>query len=422
MPLIAVGINHRTAPVAIRERVAFAPERQGDALRDLLRHGAIQEAVILSTCNRTEIYAATPEATPATLIEWIARWHGLSEREITPWTYTHLDKEMVRHLLRVTSGLDSMILGEPQILGQAKDAWVTASGAGALGRILERLFQHSFTVAKEIRTDTAIGVSAVSVAYAAIVLARRIFGDLATRSVLLIGAGDTIELAARHLIRQGTRNMTIANRGTERATALAAQFDARAIPLAGIGPALAGTDIVISSTASPDFIVRRDQVMNAFRQRRHRPMLIVDLAVPRDVEPEVASIEDVYLYTVDDLREVIEENLRSRSEAAQEAERIVEIQSERFIEWLRSLDAVATIRALRGKAQADSAVVLQRALRLLAAGKPPEEVLSRLSHTLTNRLLHTPSIALRRAAAAGREEALREARQLFGLDAADDEP
>ena len=415
MPLIALGINHRTAPVDIRERVAFPPERLSEALRELTHLPQVHEAAILSTCNRTEIYCGLEENAHAGVIEWLGRYHKLGAEQLQPYLYVYPEQDAVRHMFRVAAGLDSMILGEPQILGQMKTAYQSAVDAGTLDLQLNKLFQHTFAVAKQIRTDTAIGASPVSVAFAAVSLARQIFGDLSKQTALLIGAGETIELAARHLADHKLGRMIVANRTVERAHNLAAEFNGYAIALSEMPTHLAEADIVISSTASQLPILGKGAVERALKQRKHRPMFMVDIAVPRDIEPEVAQLEDVYLYTVDDLQEVIQENLKSRQEAAIQAEEIIEVQCAHFLGWLRSLDAVSTIRDFRVQADATRDEVLDKARQLLAQGKDPEQALQFLAHTLTNKLIHTPSANLRQAGFDGRSDLILAARELLGL-------
>ena len=419
MSLLALGINHKTAPVEIREKVAFAPERMDESLRDLHALPQVLEAVIVSTCNRTELYCrvdAEAGDMDRTLLDWMARTHGLQAQELGRYAYVHEGPEAIRHLLRVASGLDSLVLGEPQILGQLKSAWQDARHAGTLGRQLGRLFQHAFSVAKQVRTDTAIGESAVSVAFAAVSLARQIFGDLDAQTALLIGAGETIELTARHLHANRIGRMLVANRSLDRAQRLAGLFGGEALTLPGLPERLAEADIVISSTASPLPILGKGTVERALRERRHRPMFMVDIAVPRDIEPEVRELDDVYLYTVDDLEEVIQENLRSRQQAAEQAGEIIEQRAEEFMAWLRSLDAVALIQSYRGQAEAIKQETLDRARRMVANGTPPEKALEFLANTLTNKLLHTPSSRLREAGSSGRKEILEAANTLFQLD------
>jgi glutamyl-tRNA reductase len=419
MPFFAIGINHKTAPVDIRERVAFAPDSIPQALRELAACPAFHEAALLSTCNRTELYCNLDGADCSEVIRWLCQYHKLNLADIEPYIYIHADQAAVDHVLRVASGLDSMILGEPQILGQMKVAYKTAIEAGTVGMLLGRLFQHTFLVAKQVRTDTAIGASPVSVAFAAVSLAKQIFGDMSAQTALLIGAGETIELTARHLHESKIGRIIVANRTVERAHLLASEFNGYAISLAEISAHLAEADIVISSTASQLPILGKGSVESALKVRKHRPMFMVDIAVPRDIEPEVSELPDVYLYTVDDLQEVIQENLNSRQEAAKQAAEIVDAQVANFMGWLQSLSAVATIRAFRASAEHTRDHELDIAQRLLAQGRDPEQVLRLLARALTNKLTHTPSIQMKQAGFQGRLELLQAARELFGLK---DEP
>ncbi len=419
MPILALGLNHKTAPVAIRERVTFGPDIIVGALQDLLQQPEVEETLILSTCNRTEIYCTVGDTGNEPVSRWLGRFHGLPSEQINPYLYTHLNQDAVSHLLRVASGLDSLVLGEPQILGQVKQSFQTACQAQSCGKLLGRLFQHTFSVAKQVRTDTAIGSSPVSVAFAAVSLARQIFSELSEQTALLIGAGETIELAARHLHQHGVGRMLVANRTVERAHALAAQFDGYAIALTEIATHLPEADIVISSTASPLPVLGKGTVESALKKRKHRPIFMVDLAVPRDIEAEVGELSDVYLYTVDDLDEVVEDNKRSRQEAAEQAREIIDFHTGEFMGWLRSLDAVSLIQDFRGQALLLRDQVLERALRQLANGKTPEEALGYLAHTLTNKLLHHPSARMRRAGMDGHLELLDAANELFQLKNSD---
>ena len=415
MPLLAIGLNHTTAPVSIRERVTFGPDIVVGALRSLTEQPGVREAVILSTCNRTELYCESECDVEELTREWLAGFHGLAIEDIAPYLYSHQGRQAVDHLLGVASGLDSLVLGEPQILGQVKSAFQTASDAGRTGKFLTRLFQHAFATAKQVRTDTAIGDSPVSVAFAAVSLARQIFADLSQQTAMLIGAGETVELAARHLAQNGIGRIIVANRTISRAEELANQFDAYAVSLAEIPTHLADADIVITSTASPVPILGKGTVESALKRRRHQPMFMVDIAVPRDIEPEVSGLEDVYLYTVDDLDEVIQDNLRSRQDAAAQALEIIEFQVDEFIGWMRSLDAVDLIQDYRRQASVVRDEVLQKALRMIEAGKPADEALAFLANTLTNKLLHTPSTQLREACSSGQTELLEAANTLFQL-------
>jgi glutamyl-tRNA reductase len=420
--ILAFGINHQTAPVSIRERVAFAPDHMAQALRDLAACQAVNEAAILSTCNRTELYCTlSGSGHNNELLGWFSDYHKLPQDEILPYTYSHTDQQAVRHILRVASGLDSLVLGEPQILGQMKAAYETACRAGTTHKLLSKLFQHTFSVAKHVRTDTAIGSSAISVAFAAVSLARQIFGDLNTQTALLIGAGETIELAARHLHENNLKHMIIANRTLLNAHHLAEQFGGSAITLADIPQHLARADIIISSTASQLPILGKGSVERAIRERKHRPMFMVDIAVPRDIESEVDTLDDVYLYTVDDLREIIEENMHSRRQAAKQAEEIIDNRVEHFMEWLKSLDALETLRAYRENAEHIRDETLDRALHQLAKGDDPEKVLQELAHLLTNKLIHNPSVQMKQASIDGRKDILRLARELFVLDSHPDD-
>ncbi len=394
MHLVAFGINHHTAPVDVREKAAFAPEHLPRALREVTGSGAANEAAILSTCNRTELYCGLDPQHQGRLIEWFCDYHHLRHDEIHPYVYQHIDEAAVRHAFRVAAGLDSLVLGEPQILGQMKDAFAVAHKSGATGKILNRLFQQTFSVAKQVRTDTAIGASPVSVASAAVALAKRIFDTLTDKTVLLIGAGEMIELCARHIKENGIGHIIVANRTLERAQALAQEFHAEAIALAEMPARLADADIVISSTASQLPILGKGAVERALKARRHRPIYMVDIAVPRDIEAEVAELTDVYLYTVDDLAEVVKENMQSRQEAAREAERIIEVQVADFMRWVGSLDVVPTIRAIRDAADGLRELELARARRRLARGEDPQKVMELLARALTNKLTHAPSAAL----------------------------
>ena len=416
MKLLALGLNHKTAPIEVRERIAFGPDIIAGALRDLRAHDGVHEAVIVSTCNRTELYCAIADGGEETVRHWIGGFHGIGHERVDPFLYAHAGRDAVTHLLRVSSGLDSLVLGEPQILGQVKSSFQTASDCTATGKLLSRLFQHAFSVAKTVRTDTAIGSSPVSVAFAAVSLARQIFSDLSQQTALLIGAGETIELAARHLHQNGIGRIVVANRTVERAHEVAAQFDGFAIALTEIANHLAEADIVIASTASPLPVLGKGTVESALKKRKHRPIFMVDIAVPRDIEPEVATLPDVYLYTIDDLQGVIDEGLRSRQAAALQAEEMIAFHSEEFMAWLRSLDAAGLIQDYRQRSEQLRDEVLDRAQRQLEAGKPPADVLNFLAHTLTNKLLHAPSTRLRQAAREGESDILQAANELFQLD------
>lgn len=413
MPLITLGINHKTAPLDLRERLAFTPQTLPEALLSLKKLAHVDEVSILSTCNRTELYCAISADNDQAIIRWFSKFHGLDEDLIKPHLYIHPHEATIRHAMEVASGLDSMILGEPQIAGQMKDAYALASKHGTIGLLLGKLFQRAFAVSKQVRTDTDIGSSPVSVAFAAVSLAKQIFGNLEHTTVLLVGAGETIELTTRHLHSQGVKKIIIANRSIERAQKLADEFHGEAISLQQISEHLHRSDIVISSTASPLPIIGKGTVERALKKRKHQPIFMVDLAVPRDVEPEVSELDDVYLYSVDDLQSVIEENMESRLQAAEQAHEIIDTQVSHFLDWQRSLGAVDIIAQIRRQTQNTSDEVLAKAKKQLATGQNIEQVLDYLAHTLTNKFLHQPSTRLRQASQDNREDILSIAKDLF---------
>nr|VFJ55833.1 MAG: glutamyl-tRNA reductase [Candidatus Kentron sp. DK] len=414
MPLFAFGINHNTASATVRERVTFTPERIPSALRDLAACDGVREAAILCTCNRTDLYCGIDDGDGLAVLNWFRHIHGLTLQEIRHYLYIHRTKEAARHMMRVACGLDSMILGEPQILGQIKDAYRTAFECGTIGHVLGRLFQQSFSVAKRVRTDTGIGESPVSVAFAAVTLARRIFGNMTRLTALLIGAGETMGLVARHLNGIGLQRIIIANRTLANARHLAAETGGYAISLDEIPAHLPEADMVFSATTGQMPILTREQVVNALKKRKHRPVYMVDMAIPRDIEPAVEELEDIYLYTVDDLGEVIRENLLSRQDAARQAEEIIDTQVAHFMGWLGTLDTVPAIRTVRGRGEATRDEVLVKAKRLLASGARPEDALDFLANTLTSKLLHRPTIALRAAGFDGDRERVETIRRVFG--------
>lgn len=413
MTLLALGLNHQTAPVSLREKLAITPSALSDVLGDLTTQQGVVEAAVLSTCNRTEIYCRVEAGAEHLPEHWLAQFGQLRPDQLDTYLYRHRDGEAVRHLFRVATGLDSMVLGEPQILGQVKEAWQAARASGALKTPLDRLFQQTFAVAKRARTDTRIGAHPVSVAFAAVRLAQRVFSALDQATVLLIGAGDTIELAARHLADHKVKRLLVANRTLEHAQALASRFGGVALPLDDLERHLAEADIVLSATASREPILRREAVKQALRQRRHRPMFLLDLAVPRDIEPAISELDDVFLYSVDDLEQVIDENRRSRREAAEQAEAIIELQVEHYLSWWRASGEQDTLKQLRQSGETIRDAVLARAGEMLAQGRNPQQALEYLAHTLTNKLLHAPSVALRQAAQQGDRELLHAAARLF---------
>lgn len=408
--LLVLGINHQTAPVDVRERVAFAPDALAAALQAVRALPGVHEAALLSTCNRTELYAVAED--DDALGDWLATHPG-DAAGLHAYLYRHADAEAARHLFRVASGLDSLVLGEPQILGQVKQAWAAARASGSLGGRLDRLFQHAFTTAKRARTETRIGASPVSVASAAVRLLQESFARPSEATVLLIGAGETIELAARHLVQARVARLLVANRTLAHAQELAGRHGGYALPLGDVDRHLAEADVVISATASRDPVIARPQVDAALQRRRHRPMLLLDLAVPRDIEPSVAELRDAYLYTVDDLQRAIEDNRRTRREAAEEAEAIIDLQVARYAEHYAASARSAPLRQLRSHGEQARAEALHKARAQLAAGAAPEAALEFLAHTLTNRLLHAPTVALREAAVSGDMELARAAERLF---------
>lgn len=415
MSLTILGINHRTAPVSIREKVAFGPEQLPLALKQARELSGVRESLILSTCNRTELYCETEGDGPEQLQKWLMAFHDLPEEALKSLFVIH-DHAAIEHTFNVASGLESVILGEPQILGQMKQAYRDAHESGTTGPVINGLFQHAFTVAKQVRTDTEIGTSPVSVAYAAVSLARQIFAGFERHSALLIGAGQTIELAARHLHGHGMNRIIIANRNVHRARELATQVDGFAISLDEIPAHLSESDIVISSTAAPTTLVSTTMVKDALKARRNRPMFMVDIAVPRDIEEGVGDLDDVYLYTVDDLHSVVQENMKTRQAAAQQAREIISAEVTRFQMAQRTLEAVPTIQDLRKSSEEIRDQVLGHALRHLNSGKPVEELMEQLAKQLTNKLIHRPMIELRGAGEDGNTDLIRAARDMFGLN------
>ena len=419
MRFLALGINHKTAPVAIRERVAFTPEQLEAASLQLRNHQSIKEVAILSTCNRTEIYTLIEAGNVRPVLDWLSDFHSLPIEDLARYSYIHEDQAAIAHMMRVASGLDSMVLGEPQILGQLKDSYDLAKKENLLGTGLELLFQQVFATAKQVRTETGIGTNPVSIAYAAVSLAQRIFADLKTSTALLIGAGETIELVARHLKNAGVAKMIIANRTVERAQALADEVQGRAVALSEIPHQLEKADIVISSTAAPLPILGKGMVEQALKKRRHKPIFMVDIAVPRDIEPQVGELDDIFLFTVDDLKEVIEENLAARREAAEEAELLISKSVQAFLRDLRVRDAGRMIRVFRQRAQQLAEQELALALSQLDQGQDARDIMQKLCRNLTNKWLHDPTLKIREASAENRSDLLAAASQLLNLDTSD---
>ncbi|MGF6758383.1 glutamyl-tRNA reductase [Paraburkholderia sp. GAS334] len=410
MQLLTIGINHHTAPVALRERVAFPLEQIKPALatfKDIWLGPAARpapEAAILSTCNRTELYCATDDhAVREAAIQWLSKYHNLPVSELAPHVYALPQSEAVRHAFRVASGLDSMVLGETQIVGQMKDAVRTASEAGALGTYLNQLFQRTFAVAKEVRSTTEIGAQSVSMAAAAVRLAQRIFDKVSNQRVLFIGAGEMIELCATHFAAQQPRELVVANRTAERGSRLAERFNGRAIPLSELPARMHEFDIIVSCTASTLPIIGLGAMERAVKARRHRPIFMVDLAVPRDIEPEVGKLEDVFLYTVDDLGAIVREGNASRQAAVAQAEAIIETRVQNFMQWLDARSIVPVIRHMHTQADTLRRAEVERAQKMLARGDDPAAVLEALSQALTNKLIHGPTHALNRASSENRD-------------------
>ena len=404
MQLLAVGLNHTTAPVALRERLAFAPEQLGTAVAAARNWFACadskggDEAAILSTCNRTELYAASNAANPLDAgAQFLADFHKLNYSELRPHLYMLPQHDAVRHTFRVASGLDSMVLGETQILGQIKDAIRTADEAGGLGTYLHQLFQRSFSVAKEVRSTTEIGAHSVSMAAAAVRLSQRIFDKISEQHVLFIGAGEMIELCATHFAAQNPKSITVANRTMERGEALAHRFNGKAMRLAELGNQLQQYDIVISCTASSLPLIGLGMVERAVKARRHKPMFMVDLAVPRDIEPEVGRLNDVFLYTVDDLGKVVQTGMENRQAAVAQAEAIIETRVQSFMHWIDDRAVVPVIQGLQENGETIRLLELERARKLLAKGESVDAVLEALSRGLTAKFMHGPQQALHRA-------------------------
>ncbi|HTI17816.1 MAG TPA: glutamyl-tRNA reductase [Trinickia sp.] len=400
MQLLTIGINHHTAPVALRERVAFPPEQVKPALAAFKSLGiaGAPEAAILSTCNRTELYCVTEAAASReAAIEWLSSYHGVDVAELAPHVYALPQSEAVRHAFRVASGLDSMVLGETQILGQLKTAVRTASEAGALGTYLNQLFQRTFSVAKEVRGTTAVGTQSVSMAAAGVRLAQRIFDKMSKQRILFIGAGEMIELCATHFAAQTPRELVVANRTVERGAKLAERFNGRFMPLADVPARIHEFDIIVSCTGSTLPIIGAGAVERAIKARRHRPIFMLDLAVPRDIEPEVGQLKDVFLYTVDDLGAIVREGNATRQAAVAQAETIIETGVHNFMQWLDARSVVPVIRHMHKQADALRRAELERAQKMLARGDDPAAVLEAMSQALTNKLIHGPTHALNRA-------------------------
>ncbi|MGQ8365654.1 glutamyl-tRNA reductase [Glaciecola sp. 1036] len=391
MSFLSIGVNHTSAPVALREKVAFTPDKLIQALSEFSSKS--NEIVILSTCNRTEVYVAGEMEDAAQLVDWLAKFHQLDVKNLSEHIYHYGHVQSVQHLMRVATGLDSLILGEPQILGQVKQAYNEAKRVGTVGPQFEKLFQTTFAVAKQVRSETEIGANAVSVAFAAVQLAKQIFSAISKSNILLVGAGETIELVGRHLKDANAKTITVANRTLERASDLADKLDGKAISISQVPAHLAEADVVISSTASSLPLIGTGMVSTALKQRRHKPMLLIDLAVPRDIENEVADLDDAYLYTVDDLQDIIEQNLANREQAAKQASEIITQKSIEFSQWLEQAEQVDLIRSYRGQSEDIKQKLVEKSLQALEKGANAEDVLNELANKLSKQLMHGPTKA-----------------------------
>ena len=414
MSLKILGLNHNTAPVELREQVVYAGDEIAAALKRLSEINGVDEAVLLSTCNRTEFYITTSGEGQQRLRQWLHEDRKLDD-SVNDSLFKLEDSEALRHLFRVACGLDSMVLGEPQILGQLKDAYREAQQAGTVGKELSRLFQHTFAVAKKVRTDTEIGASPVSVAYAAVSLAQQFFAGFARHTALLVGAGMTIELVAKHLVGKDIGRLFVANRSLARAREIAHRFGGYAVPLSELGGTLPEADILITSTASPEPVISLEQITDAIKKRKRKPMFAVDIAVPRDIEEAVAELDDVYLYTIDDLDKVIMEGQGHREAAAVDAQRILDAEIQRYLNIQRSQEVAPVITAIREQARDIRQQVLEQAQRRLAQGTDSSEVIEYATASLLKKLLHNPSVSLRKAGETQDEDLIAAAQQIFGV-------
>lgn len=414
MNLFVLGVNHETTPIDIREKISFSPEQVHQALTELKEKSPADEAVILSTCNRTEVYCNLKNLSPQQIYVWLTEFFDLNSDSIDQYIYEHTDLDAIKHIMRVSSGLNSLVMGEPQIFGQIKDAYNLAHKANTIHQQLDALFQHIFRTVKQIRTDTAIGSSPVSVAFSAVALSKQFFGELEDQTALLFGAGETIELVARHLREHKIGNLIIANRTYEKAHQLTEMLGGYAIGLNEIENHLHEADIIIASTASPMPILNKQQVSKALKKRRHKPMFMVDIAVPRDIEPQIGELRDIYLYTVDDLQAIIEENKQSRKDASLEAEEIICAQAETFLlQYQASQQASPVIQAYREEGYGYKQHLLDDALQRLSNGDDPKLVVTKLANQLTNKLLHAPTSNLHHAGLNGQQQLIDAAKELL---------
>lgn len=392
MSLLAVGLNYKNTPLAVREQAVIT--EVAEALHDLRDSAGVQEAVILSTCNRTEVYCASDSPASEAVSAWLGGYHGAGS-QLRQYLYRYPDEKAVRHVMRVASGLDSMVLGEPQVLGQLKAAWRQAGDAGTMGQLLDRLLQHSFATAKEVRSNTSIGHSPISIATIGVRLARQLFSDLQQSAAMLIGAGEMVDITARHLRRSGIGKLVFANRSIGKAQQLAGKYHGYAIELSSLERHLVEIDLVVSCTAKPDYVISRRALDAAMAKRMHRPVFLIDLAVPRDIDPGVSECRDAYLYTIDDLREISEQNLGSRRDAIEQAEDIVRLRAADFMSWLSGREHADTIRLLHSESWRIRQALNQEALLRLRRGDDPGEVLEKATRELTGRLLHEATTRLR---------------------------
>ncbi len=416
MSLRVIGINHKSAPVEIREKVAFSAdglEKRLQAIRSENKENN-NEVIILSTCNRTEVYSFS-NYTKEDIAAWLPQQKNVNQDDLNQYLYQHTEDEAIRHIMRVASGLDSMVLGEPQIFGQLKTALKTASEHKTAGTTLKRLMQHAFSTAKKVRTQTGIGSNPVSVAFAAVNLAKQIFSKLDNKTALLIGAGETVELVGKHLSNANIKNIIIANRSIANATKLADELGGLGVSLQDIGEYLPDADIVISSTAAPMPVIGKGTVEGALKKRKHKPVFMVDIAVPRDIEAEVGDLDDIYLYTVDDLQSVIDDNLKSREKAAEQGEAMIDEEVDQFMGWLRAQDQIDLIKSYRDKISSIQEDTLNKALKLLKNGSSADEALNFLAHTLTNKLAHDATVAMNKAAHSGDHQLLEASDRILNL-------
>ncbi len=398
MSLIALGLSHQTAPIELREQVAVSPGKTPETLQNLLEEDGFSEAVILCTCNRTEFYCRTNDATGDSLKQWICTYFDFPNEQFDEHHYVHTEQAACAHLIRVASGLESMIVGEPQILGQVKESFRIAESSKAIGPVLRAMFDKAFSASKVIRSNTSVGEHSVSVASIAVLLAKQVFGNLQEKTILLVGAGEMINICLRYLLQQGVDKILVANRNIENARRLTAEFHGEALALNDLPERLSSADVIISSTGSPDTVVSHAMMKRAIRQRRHQPVIIIDIAVPRDIDPDIAGMNDVYLYTIDDLQDLARENMIRRTEAAQAAEALVEEKSHEFIRWCHGQRAVHGIRQMREAAQRGNKQLVDDAVKRLEDGQNGREVIEHLTRSLRNKILHGPSVRLRAAA------------------------